>query len=85
MIVQPLLTPTLEVGDRRLFWRIFGPYIRNAIGIGIIKAAIHPSSVPAHWTPRFLNICLENSGKQAPTRDRSIVLAAKADAALVVC
>ena len=82
IIIQPLLLPMLEVGDRRLFCRIFGPYMRNAMGIGIIRAAIHPSSVPAHCTPRFSNICLEKSGKQAPTRDRSIVLAAKADAAL---
>lgn len=30
----------------------------------------------------FSNICFEKSGKHAPTRDRSIVLAAKAEAAL---
>jgi hypothetical protein len=44
--------------------------------------ARHPSRVPAHCTPRLLNICFENSGKAAPTADRIIVLAANTDAAL---
>lgn len=43
---------------------------------------MHPISVPAHCTPKFSNICLAKRGKHAPTSDRSIVLAAKADAAL---
>lgn len=54
----------------------------KAKGIGIIIAARHPSSVPAHWTPRFWNIWREKRGKQAPTAERRMVLEAKTEAAL---
>lgn len=47
-------------------------------------AAKQPSKVPAHWTPRLLNICLANKGKAAPIADRRIVFAAKTEAALYV-
>ena len=54
----------------------------KARGIGTMINARHPRSVPAHCTPRLLNICFENSGNAAPTADRMIVLAANTDAAL---
>jgi hypothetical protein len=54
----------------------------NARGIGTIIRARHPRRVPAHCTPKLLNICLENKGKAAPTADLMIVFAAKTDAAL---
>jgi hypothetical protein len=44
--------------------------------------ARQPSKVPAHCTPRFWNICLENSGKPAATIDRRIMLAATVEADL---
>ena len=46
-----------------------------------MMAPRQPSSVPAHWMPRLLNICRVYSGKQPPITDRIMVLAAKADAA----
>lgn len=60
-----------------------GPHLINASGIGTMRAARHPRSVPAHCTPRLTNICRENRGKAAPTADRMIVFAAKTEAALV--
>ena len=54
----------------------------NAKGIGIIIAPRHPNNVPAHWTPRLVNIWREKRGKHAPTADRRIVLAANTEAAL---
>lgn len=45
-------------------------------------AARQPKRVPAHWTPRLMNICFENNGNAAATADRIIVLAAKTEAAL---
>ena len=42
----------------------------------------HPSSVPAHCTPRFANICFEKSGKPAATLDRRMIFAATVEAAL---
>lgn len=47
-----------------------------------MMTARQPSRVQAHCTPRFLNICLEKSGKPAAIAERSIMLAATADAAL---
>jgi hypothetical protein len=44
--------------------------------------AKQPRSVPAHCTPRFLNIWVENNGNPAATADRSIILAATVEAAL---
>lgn len=58
--------------------------MRNTMGMGIMAAAIQPSRVDAHCTPMFPNICVVNNGKQAPTRDRSIMFAANADAALQI-
>jgi len=52
--------------------------------MGTRIAAIHPSKVPAHWTPRFSNICVAKRGKTAPTQDRIMVFAAKAEAALYI-
>jgi hypothetical protein len=49
-----------------------------------MMTAMHPSIVPAHCTPKFCIICLENSGKAHPMADRRIVLAAMVDAALLV-
>lgn len=74
--------PTYE-GANRLIPRNRRPNSINSTGIGTIIAPRHPSSVPAHWMPRLLNICRVNSGKHAPTMDRIIVLAANAEAALV--
>lgn len=59
-----------------------GPNHINTNGIGIIITPIHPMRVPAQFTPRFVNNCLENNGKVAPTAERRIVLAAKTEAAL---
>lgn len=56
--------------------------MRKAIGMGIISAAMHPSNVAAHCTPMFSNIWVAKRGKAAPTVERTIMLAAKADAAL---
>lgn len=50
--------------------------------MGTMMAAIQPRSVPAHWMPMFLNICVAKSGKTEPTMDRIMVVAANADAAL---
>lgn len=50
--------------------------------MGIITAAKQPIKVPAHWIPRFWNICLVKSGNPAAKLDRRIILAATADAAL---
>jgi hypothetical protein len=50
--------------------------------MGIMTAARHPSRVPAHWTPIFLNICFENKGKPAATAERRMMFAATVDAAL---
>lgn len=47
-----------------------------------MTAARHPSSVQAHCTPIVSNICFEKSGKPAATVERSMILAATADAAL---
>lgn len=52
------------------------------MGIGIMITAMHPMSVPAHWTPKFRNSCRENKGNVAPTAERRIVFAAKTEAAL---
>jgi hypothetical protein len=41
-----------------------------------------PRSVPAHCTPRFSNIWVENNGKPAAKADRSMMLAATVEAAL---
>lgn len=46
--------------------------------------AIHPSIVPAHWTPRFSIICREKSGNEQPIADRKMVFAAIVDAALSI-
>lgn len=43
-----------------------------------------PNKVPAHWTPRLLNICRANRGKHPPITDRRIVFAAKTDAVLLM-
>jgi hypothetical protein len=48
-----------------------------------MTAARQASSVPAHCTPRFSNIWVENRGKPAATAERSMMLAATVDAALV--
>ena len=50
--------------------------------MGIITADRHPSSVPAHCTPRFANICFEKSGNPAATLDRRMMFAATVEAAL---
>lgn len=55
----------------------------NAIGIGTITAAMQPSIVPAHCTPRFSIICRENKGNAHPTAERRMVLAAIVEAALL--
>jgi hypothetical protein len=60
-----------------------GPHFINANGIGTIMRARQPKRVPAHWTPRFWNICFVKRGNAAATEDRMIVLAAKTDAALI--
>ena len=48
-----------------------------------MTAARQARSVPAHCTPSFSNICSENRGKPAATAERSIMLAATVEAALV--
>jgi hypothetical protein len=60
-----------------------GPYALKTMGIGIMTAARQASSVPAHCTPRFSNISVENKGNPAATAERSIMLAATVEAALV--
>lgn len=49
-----------------------------------MSAAKQARSVPAHCTPRFSNICVENKGKAAATAERSIMLAATVEAALIL-
>ena len=53
--------------------------------MGIIIAAKQPSKVQAHWTPMFSNICVEKSGNPAAIDERSMMLAATVDAALLHC
>lgn len=65
-----------------LNFRNLGPNTMNPIGIGTRRTARQPSSVPAHWTPRFCIICFENSGNEQPIADRRMVLAAIVEAAL---
>lgn len=48
-----------------------------------MMAAKHPSSVPAHCTPKLANICLEKSGNPAAMADRSIMFAAIVEATLL--
>ena len=50
--------------------------------MGIMTAAMQPSRVPAHCMPRFENIWRVNKGKPAAITDRSMMLAATAEAAL---
>ena len=45
--------------------------------------AIQPSKVQAHWTPMFSNSCVEKSGNPAAIDERSMMLAATVDAALL--
>jgi hypothetical protein len=52
------------------------------MGMGIMIAAMQASRVPAHCMPRFANIWRVNSGKPAAITDRSMMLAATAEAAL---
>ena len=59
------------------------PYALNTKGIGIMIAARQARRVPAHCTPRFSNIWVENKGKPAATAERSMMLAATVEAALV--
>lgn len=80
MIAMPL---NQSDGANRLILRKRRPKRMNNNGIGTIMVAKQPNNVPAHWLPRLLNICRVNSGKLPPTKDRIIVLAAKADAALL--
>ena len=65
-----------------LLFRREGPKKLSPTGIGIIIAATHARSVPAHYTPRFANICREKRGNPAATAERSIIFAATVDAAL---
>jgi hypothetical protein len=71
-----------KAGANLDFFLRAGPHLMNARGMGTIIRAKQPSSVPAHCTPRFWNICLENRGNAAPTADRIIVFAANTEAAL---
>jgi hypothetical protein len=86
---EGLLSRGGKAGANLDFFLRMGPILMNASGIGTMINARHPSNVPAHCTPRLLNICFENNGNAAPTADRMIVLAANTDAALemwlVVC
>ena len=59
------------------------PYTLRAIGIVIIVAARQARSVPAHCTLRFSNICTKNKRKLAARAERSMILAATAEATLV--
>lgn len=74
--------PVSKTGANLDFLRSAGPNLMNTRGIGTMITARQPRRVAAHCTPRFINICFENSGKAAPTADRIIVLAAKTEAAL---
>lgn len=76
--------PIQSAGAKRLMLRNRRPKRINSNGIGTMMAAKQPRSVPAHCTPRLLNICRVYSGKHPATTDRIMVFAAKAEAALVM-
>lgn len=48
-----------------------------------MMSARQPTSVPAHWMPRLLNICVVNNGKAPATKLLSTVFAAMTEAALL--
>jgi len=58
-----------------------GPNFVSTNGIGIIARATKPRSDDAHRGPRASYICVAKSGKAAPARLRTTVLAASAEAA----
>ena len=76
------LAPISKTGANLDFFLNAGPHLINPKGIGTIMSARHPSNVPAHCTPKLINICFENKGKAAPTADRIKVFAAKTEAVL---
>lgn len=83
ILIDPLFLGYIAACWRSLLLLLSrGPRILNAKGIGIMITAKQPSRVDAHCTPRFSNICLEKSGNPAAIAERSIMLAATADAAL---
>lgn len=57
------------------------PYRINKNGMGIRTRAMNASSELPHPRPRALNILAPESGRTAPNRDRTTVLAAIAEAA----
>ena len=57
---------------------------KDVLGMGTRTTATHASSVPAQLTPRALNMYMEKSGKTAPAMERRKVLAAMAEAALLI-
>lgn len=64
-----------------LMARTFFPKIKNSTGTGIIAKAMKASKLVAHATPSLLYIGAAKSGKPAPARDRTSVLAARAELA----
>ena len=70
---------TGTLGAYLLFRRKYGPYFFSTNGIGIITSAMHPRRVDAHRGFSFSYICVANSGKPAPKRERTTV---EADIAL---
>lgn len=52
--------------------------------MGIMTTAMLPRRVQAHWTPIPSNICVEKRGKPAAMDERNMMLAATAEAVLVV-
>lgn len=77
---QMLLRELTFEGENLLLARIRGPYLLKRNGIGNINKAIPPMRVDAQLTPIPSYICLVNRGNAAPTAERTIVLAANADA-----
>ena len=58
-----------------------GPYLRSTKGMGAIITAIHPSNVPAQRGVSLSNILEAKRGKTAPNNERTMIVAANADAA----
>jgi hypothetical protein len=82
LILSSTLPLQPAVGANLLCFLIFAPEKKNQTGIGRRIAAKHPTSVIPQLIPRRLNIYVEKRGQAAAMKERIIVFAATADAAL---
>ena len=65
----------------RGFFLNLSPYLRKSQGIGHMIKAMKPSKLLPHPNPSFAYILGPARGSNAPPKDRSTVLAARAEAA----